>query len=205
MPYVDVETIERELPFEPFDLGVDDETTDADGNTAWDYLLMDVRDGAEARINAWTGTTFELVEETVETERPGHVPDRDLPLEATPIESVTSVTVEGETLAIADVIIHDTHLELDASADRDAWPTDRRSVEVTFTYGYQDPPQAVVDAVVRLARARLDRVQSDGLESESPGDGSSVNYRAPAELQRDVRATIQDVTAPSYGGGAMYV
>lgn len=205
MPYVDIETIERELPFEPFDLGVDDSETDADGNTAWDNLLIDARDGAEDRVNTWTGTTFELLDETVQTERPAHVDDRDLPLENTPIDGVTSITVDGTDLPTGDVIVHDTHLELAASADFDEWPTDRRSVEVSFTYGYQDPPQVVVDAVVRLARARLDRVQSDGLESESPGDGSSVNYRLPAELQRDVRATVREATAPTYGGGAMYV
>lgn len=53
-------------------------------------------------------------------------------------------------------------------------------------------PGPVKDGVVRLVRSRLDRIQADGVESESLSSGQSASFRPAAEIRRDVRQTVSE-------------
>jgi hypothetical protein len=61
-----------------------------------------------------------------------------------------------------------------------------RDVEST-----DDIPGIVREAVVRLSRARLYAIESDGLASEGTGDSASYDYRSLAEIRSEVMADLQ--------------
>jgi hypothetical protein len=73
-----------------------------------------------------------------------------------------------------------------------------RDVEST-----DDVPGIVREAVVRLARARLYAVESDGLQSENTGDSASYDYRSLAEIRSEVMADLQaaDLSRDDGDGG----
>ena len=54
----------------------------------------------------------------------------------------------------------------------------------------EDVPGPVKDGVIRLVRSRLDRIKTDGLETESLSDGSSYGYRPPEAVRADVRSAV---------------
>lgn len=53
-------------------------------------------------------------------------------------------------------------------------------------------PGPIKDGVVRLVRSRLDRIQADGIESESISSGQSTSFRPAAEIRQDVRSTVAE-------------
>jgi hypothetical protein len=101
-----------------------------------------------------------------------------------------------------DYVVEDTHLELVAepASGIDAWPTERRSVTVEWTYGYESPPEPVREAIIRLTRNALDQIETDGINTES-----SWQYRPPAKLKRECAQMVNTYDAPSYYGGAASV
>lgn len=203
MTYITPVELERELPFGPHDLRLDDETEDADGNTEWERLLLDVLGRESSRIETWAATVFETGTTSATLQRPVHVDGEDLPLPERPVVSVESVSVDGSALTEGvDYAVEDTHLVLLDGADIGRWPTERGSVSADWTFGFASPPPEVVDALVRLCRNAIERSQTDGLESESTGDGASYNYRLPGDLLAEVRPTVRAHSAPSYYGGA---
>lgn len=50
-------------------------------------------------------------------------------------------------------------------------------------------------AMVRLCRASVHEIESDGLSSESASDRSE-SYRPPQEVRAEVRAELEDIDAP---------
>lgn len=56
-----------------------------------------------------------------------------------------------------------------------------------------DVPGIVSEAVVRLARARLYAIESDGLQSENTGDSASYDYRSLAKIRSEVMVDLQTV------------
>jgi len=205
--YLNAEELQRELPFGPYDLQIDDETTDAAGNTDWDNLLLDVLGRESDRVDEWASTTFVTETSTEELARPEHVPRRDLPLPARPIHSVATISVddEGELTQGDDFAVEPTHLVLLEDADISAWPTDYRSIEAEWTHGHDAVPGEVADALVRLCRNAIERIKTDGLESESTGDGASYSYRLPSDVKAEAASAIGAHEAPSYYGGAAVI
>lgn len=55
-----------------------------------------------------------------------------------------------------------------------------------------DVPFVARESVIRLARARLERIMEDGLEQESLASGVSYSYRPPKALRDDVRDTLDE-------------
>lgn len=53
-------------------------------------------------------------------------------------------------------------------------------------------PLVVREAVIRLARARIARIREDGISSESLVSGASYDYRPPADLRNEVKATLDE-------------
>lgn len=52
------------------------------------------------------------------------------------------------------------------------------------------PPGPVKDGIIRLVRSRLDRIQSDGVESESTTSGHSTTFKPSAEIMEQVAAAV---------------
>jgi len=64
-----------------------------------------------------------------------------------------------------------------------------------------DPPKTPVkEGVIRLVRLRLDLVNSDGLEDESLGDGSSFSYSDPRKIRNEVKSDISELVVNDRGG-----
>lgn len=210
---VDADAVQKELSYDPERaLGLDD--------TAFQKLL-EGEEGDEYD-DGIIGREIERVEDeldisltketTTETlSRPSGVEAYDLPLPQRPVVAVESLSIDtervhGPDVDLDDVIVHDTHLELQPDADRKRWPTDRRSIDVEWTHGYdaETLPGPVRAAIIGLVRAALQEIEADGIESESIGD-QSVSY----ELRDDVVARhlrrAKRFDEPSYYGGAMMI
>jgi len=59
-------------------------------------------------------------------------------------------------------------------------------------------PPVIYEAVVRLARVRIDSRSADILSSERAPDGRQESYRPPADIRADVR---EELRAAGYGSG----
>jgi hypothetical protein len=59
-------------------------------------------------------------------------------------------------------------------------------------------PPVIYEAVVRLARVRIDSRNADILSSEAAPDGRQESYRPPADVRKNVREELQ---AAGYGSG----
>ena len=195
--YMTQSDLERELSFDRYDLRVD--------ATPWDNLLQSILDRESSRLEDWCETVFETTSVTDTIERKEWHPTDELPLPKLPINSVTSVSTEdeGALTESTDFHIYDTYLKIEPdSTTIGAWPTDLRSVDVTWDYGYDGLPTVLEDALVRLCRNAIERTQTDGLIDESTGDGVSLTYRQPADLLTEVGRQVVRYR-PSYQGGAM--
>lgn len=192
MPYLTVGELERELPFDERSFGLDGAT--------WANLLTDVRARVEDQVEQWTDAPFEA--RTASETLHGSRADGDaLPLPRRPVISVQSVVADGESLDLTtDVEVTETHIELRDAAPIDRWPRGRYNVAVEWTYGFQEVPGPVEDAIIRLVRNALDNIETDGLQSESE-DQISYTYRTPASVKAEARAQVQQYAAPSYGSG----
>lgn len=193
--YVTPAELREELPFDAVDLPT---VADVEFDSALERALAYASD----RVEAMAGTRFDTEQVTEHTARPVYAPGHDLPLDNTPIVSVADVDVEDEDDLTEgdDYHVHDAHLELDPDGELSTWPTSRRTIEVTYTYGHESVPEAVVAGVIRIARARLESIELDALESD--GDGS---YRNANQIEAEVAQTLSAHRAPAYGGGAQVV
>lgn len=159
---------------------------------------------ASELVETWGDTVYQTETVTVSHARPAHVAERELPLPERPVNSVTSVSVNGTPLDAEDYRATETHLTLTPSADIDEWPTEAFSVEVAYSYGFEECPEPVREAVIRLARSSLSQIDEDGLSSESVGDHSE-SYRPPASVKRECVSVVRNHEAPSYYGGAIAI
>ena len=203
--YLSVSDLRDELPFSPEKaFGIDDTETDADGNTDWDNLLERLLDEESDRVERFDGTLFVETETSETLYGDEDTVDDDLLLPDRPVTDVVSVDADGEALEVGtDVRVRETHVELLDAAPIYSWPDG--AIEVTWTYGYSEVPGDVRDAIVRLVRSRLERIQSDGLESESLPTGQSASYRPPEDVIRGAKETVSQYRPPSYFSGAMVI
>lgn len=194
--YIELAELKREIPFSAADFDMTEAEFDAllQGDASTDGLM----ERASQRIESWADTQWFTSQITETTERPEYAPGRELPLNERPVQSVASVTVDGDALDASRYVVEDTFLRLTGDKRPRKWPDNYRSVEVTYTHGFETVPEAVTGAVIRLVRNALDQVQSDGLTNESVGD-MSFTYRPPSDIKREVQAELPDT--PSYHGG----
>lgn len=188
-------------------------TSAALGLTAseFDELLQRLITRETERLETTLGVSFTEATASILTSRPSHVTGRHLPLPSTPVQSVSSITIDtdrayGSDVAATDVIVEDTHLELRADAPRDVWPTTTRSIDVTWTHGYPegDVPAAVDGAVIGLVRQAIQEIEADGVTSESIA-GDSTTYELPETVVNRHIARAADYVAPTYGGGIQVI
>lgn len=173
---VDAGVVKRELPF-------DEEAFDLD-KSEYDDLVDSVISREVDRLSDQVGVEFELSTSQLWLERPEYVERHLLPLPRRPVIDVLSIgfdddRVSDTTVEIPDdVIVHDTHLELEPSADRTSWPTRRRSVQVEWQHGFEQLPHEVVSSVIGLVRQGLREIKADGVRDEAIGP-QRVTYELP--------------------------
>ncbi|QCW03566.1 DUF1302 domain-containing protein [Natrinema pallidum] len=202
--YLSVGDLEDELPFSPSAFDVDNTETNADGNTDWDNLLQRLLDEESDRIEQMASTLFVQTETSATLYGDEDTVGDDLPLPDRPVVDVASIGVDGDPLEVGtDVRVRETHVELLDDAAIYSWPDG--PIEVTWTYGYDAVPGDVRDGLVRLVRSRLERIQSDGLESEGLPTGQSASYRPPEEIVAAVADDVGGYSPPSYFGGTMVI
>lgn len=204
MSYLPLAELKRELPFSSDAFDVDDETEDGNGMTEWDRLLERLLDQEADRIDRYAETRFVETETSATLYGDEAADGDDLPLPNRPVVSVTSIDADGTALDVAtDVRVRETHVELLDDAPISNWPSG--PIAITWTYGYSSVPGPVQDGLVRLVRSRLDRIQSDGLKSESLPSGQSASYRPPEEVLTTVAWTVAEYRPDSYGSGTMVI
>ena len=194
--------IRDELSFDERALGME--------AAAFDDLLDRLLDREQSRvedaIDVAIGT--ETVTETLS--RPSSVAREDLPLPDRPIQSVASIEIAdhvgGADVSVDDVFVEGAYLELKPEADRNSWPTRRRSITVEYTHGYADTdvPDPVRGAIIGLVRHALQEIESDGVENESI-DGQSVTYELGDEVVSRHLHRAKRFNQPSYYGGSQTV
>lgn len=179
--------------------------SDQDFDSLIDSLIARETERVEDAIDVSLGT--QTVTESLS--RPGHVNEYDLPLPARPVQSVASVSIDtdrvgGETVASDDyTVVDEAYIELLPAADRDGWPTERRSITVEWTHGYADgeEPDPINGAIIGLVRHALKEIESDGIESESIG-GDSVTYEVSDAVIGRHLGRAKRFEQPDYYGGS---
>lgn len=203
--YVSANALREEIPFTAADFPVQDAAQ-------FDAALERALGAASDSVESWAGTVFVPTTTTTTLARPAYAAVEELPLPGTPIHSVTSVSVLDDpdtgdriTLTVGeDVTARDAHLRLLSAAPIDEWPTEYADgVIVEYEYGYDRVPGAVEEAIVRLARNRLDQIETDGYESDADG----WSYRPPEEVKEACRSQVEQYEAPDYTktAGAMVI
>lgn len=190
--------ITPELPLDADALGL--------SSGEFDQLIQTALDAAEDNVADMIDVALET-ETTTQTLSRSHAAEpHDLPLPDRPIQSVASVGIDtdrvgGETVSSDDYGVHDTHLELLPTAERETWPAERRSITVEWTHGYATVPPMVRKAVTRLVRARLRAIDEDGIESDTLL-GDSISYEPEESVVARARGDALEADEPEYYGGA---
>lgn len=200
--YVETGELKPELTYNAVTLGL----SDAEFQTVLQNGLSEASDFVEQ----WTGTVFTPTTATARVAQPPRATAYDLPLPERPIQSVSSVTVDGTSLTEGDdyrISRDATHLRLIPGAAIDEWPAEDAAAlaapgaEVEWTYGYETLPGPVRSAVVRIARHYVAQIHEDGLEQESAEDRSEI-YRPPEAIKAECKTMIEGYDTPSYSGAA---
>lgn len=192
--------VRDELAVGPDALGLTDSAFNALLQTLIDRETERVADAIDVALG--TETTTEALS------RPEHVDEYDLPIPDRPVQSVADVRIDTDRVTGGDVTaddyeVYDAYLELLPSADRDGWPTTRRSITVEWTHGYPDgdEPDVVVAAIIGLVRQAVKEIDADGVESESI-DGQSVTYELADTVVGRHIGRAHRFDEPDYYGGA---
>ena len=176
-----------------------------------DGFLQGLIDRETLRVSDEIDVSLGVETVTEQTSRPASVDGVFLPLSNRPVQSVADVTIDterasGPAVTADDYIVEETHLELEPEADRNRWPTDRRSITVEYEHGYRegDVPGPIEAAIIGLVRHAITEIEADGVESESIAD-QSVDYElAEAVVARHLhRAKRFD--EPSFYGGTQVI
>lgn len=193
--YVTTDELRAELPFDAADFPVQD-------TTQFDSALSRALGAASDSVETWGETVYQTETTMTALSRPVHVPDDDLPLPKRPIQSVQSIEADGTALVEDDdYVVYETHLGLLDDAALREWPTDRASVSIEWTYGYESVPEPVREAIIRLARNALDQIETDGYATDDEG----WSFRPPAAIKNECAVIVSNHDAPSYYSGAMIV
>lgn len=159
------------------------------------YLSAAIRQ-ASGEVEEWTGRVFtvETVRETLVVNRPAS----DLPLSRFPIQSVSSVTLDGVEIDL-DLVLVDGPTGL-LSRSRSRW---RGNVVVTYAAGFPTIPAPVERAVVALVVSRRHaRGRDPALESRDVIDIETVSYWTPPTdggLPEDIAAALSRYRVPQLG------
>lgn len=133
---------------------------------------------------------------------------RTLPLPGRPVESVDSVELLDRDITLT--VDDDVYLEsaavlvLDEHASVAEWPSDRRNVQVEYTFGYDGVPARVGAALVNLVHWRLAQDQSLPVNSESVG-GESSDYKSSEEILAEAFGTVLSQVEETHTGGVFSV
>ncbi len=199
---VTADDVRDELAFDEIALDMD--------TAEFDALLEDLIGRETERVVDAIGVVLGTETATETLSRPSSVDGPFLPLPKRPVVSLESVEItdnaSGPAVGVGDVIVEDTHLELEPSAERNSWPTDRRSVSVEWTHGYPEgeEPDAINGAIIGLVRHALQEIEADGVENESIG-GDSVSYELGDDVLRRHLIRAKRFDEPSFYGGSNVV
>lgn len=189
--------VESELPFDADAFGWTDEK--------FQNEIAEYTEAAADQVETWLGVPLSVQETKERLSRPSHVDGHDLPLPEMPVQDVVSVSIDTDRVYGGDVDeddywVEETHLELKPEADRDTWPTDRRSITVEWEYGFDEVPKRARKAIIRLVRMRLRSITADGVESETILE-DNVSYESEEVVVARARQDVAGLETPSYYGG----
>ena len=176
-----------------------------------DGFLQRLIDRETLRVSDEIDVSLGVETVTEQTSRPASVDGVFLPLDNRPVQSVTSVDIDtdrasGPAVTADDVIVEDTHLELEPEADRNRWPTDRRSITVEYEHGYPeaDVPEPIDAAIIGLVRHAITEIEGDGVDTESIA-GQSVNYELGEAVVARHLYRAKQFDEPSFYGGTQVI
>ena len=176
-----------------------------------DGFLQGLIDRETLRVSDEIDVSLGVETTTEQTSRPASVDGVFLPLSNRPIQSVVDVTIDtdrasGPAVTADDVIVEDTHLELEPEADRRSWPTKRRSITVEYEHGYPDGdvPAPIAGAIIGLVRHAITEIEGDGVDTESIA-GQSVNYELGEAVVARHLYRAKQFDEPSFYGGTQVI
>lgn len=209
--YASRERVGAYLQVEASDLAVDDQTTDADGKTDWDYLIEALQAKAKAQIDAFCHRDFEPYTAATITLNGGHH-SRVLRL-PNPVRAVTEVREAGTALEESAFAWQPdgSLIKLsDSSSSRPAvygagtpvglhskrqpvWNPGYGNIEVDLDYGYQEgqAPEPIQQAEIMLVDHSLVGLIQ---KRESPivqSDDYQIDANIPISLTDEIRELIR--------------
>ena len=203
MPVIEPTDVRDEIAFGPEALGLDE--------TAFDGLLEQLIRRETPRVEDAIDVSLGTETATETLSRPASVVEHALPFPKRPVQSVESVSIDtdrvgGPQVSEEDFVFGKASLELLPEAERSAWPTDRRAIEVEWTHGYPEGevPDPVRGALIGLVRHALQEIESDGINSESI-DGHSVNYEIETDVVSRHLARAKRFDEPDFYGGTQVI
>lgn len=180
--YGDPTVIKQRAGVDPNDLHDVQNTTDLDA------LIVDLNQRASEGVERWCNRDFEdhpSVTETIDGNgRLNEDGNGSISLPGSPVRSVSTVKVDGNTIDSSEYRIKESKSYEGVNAGilerkNAPWPEGWENIEITFTYGFTDPPagvrSVVEDLVIDSLRAASRNESAESAESVSM-DGFSVTY-----------------------------
>lgn len=221
MSYSTLEDLKRFTQVEPNDLSISDsDDPQGTGDSSWDLLLEDLQTQAKDRIDSYCfgqapiqGDFLLHESETIHLDGEGQ-PVLNLP---SPVRSVSTVKVDDETLTEGEdyefkqfgslIRTGQSSVRPDyyggggppgLESDRQrVWPTGFNNVEVTLSFGWDDPggtaptrPEDVIQAEMMIVDHTLQGMLSKRESTVVQVDEFSVEVNLPVAFNREVRGML---------------
>lgn len=200
--FVTLRKVKKEINYTKEAFGLDE--------TEYNKFLQDLIRRESRRVSDEIDITFGVEKETVQLSRPRTVTDYKLPLPERPIRSLKDISVDLDRaernvdINKSDVIVKETHLELDPY--KGAFPTERRTITVEYEYGYgsNNLPKVVQGAIIGLVRQSIREIEADGVESESI-EGQDIEYELADRVVERHLERARQFDEPNFYGGTQVI
>ena len=164
-------------------------------DTTFDSLIGRLITASSRQIEAYCGRVFEIQSYTENHD--GNASDI-LFLNNTPVVSVASVSIDGESLGVDEFKVYDDYLRLVSGL----FTPGRLNVSVDYTAGYYDaqtesPPSDLEDACIQLVAFKFNLRGADGLAERRVNE--SAESFAGAAIPLAVAIILDKYRRPRHG------
>lgn len=210
------------IQVQPKDLGLSDTADgDGDGTSDWEEFLAQLQDKAKSRIDSYCQRDFEhhQDEKVTLSGKRGHSKVLRLPH---PVLSVSSITIEGNTVDSdsyewqqggsliktgPDPELGRTHIKsgygnlpsVGTTRGKHTWPSGYNNIEVTLDYGYQSPPEDVVEAEMKLVDHTLVGMAQKREAPIVQTDDFSVTANIPVAMNKEIKEMLRPYRSSGVG------
>ncbi len=169
----------------------------APDETADDTRLSELIKIASAQIEGYCSRSFGT-EEIQDELHDGNASD-SLELDVAPILSVSALSIDGQAVDPAELVIYPQFVAFPASGEYDVrlrgyarvFPEGRRNVKVSYTAGYEAVPREIADACKIQVAFLMNTINKQGVTSETNQVVQATTAYSQEQLAPATRATCR--------------